>query len=345
MTSSSEVGRTEAAACAGWLGEQLYEQPDQREIFTSRLTVRRRAAKRFPPTRGGYAACPRLTPRAALSIPAKCAPRLLPFAQDLIVEKVQGHWYPEEPHRGCAYRALMSSLLALDPLLLQAAETTGQRGLQEQFGKAFAEAGEVICWVNPGEVKMLKGRAMYPVYSDGTKSDNPYAKMRLNIEPTRLAVKVDVVVPSSPAASAASGGGDYFRPMPMHGHAAASQGSCSSQGQSPTESPMLSWRNPGGNPPSMTPLPPNGMGVGSGGIAGYSMGGSFDGAAMGGGPFDGGMGAQQGQQGAQPQGAQPQGGQQQAGTGASPMRGGGFPSYGVQQGGSYGGPTPGPPVF
>ena len=41
------------------------------------------------------------------------------------------------------------------------------------------------------------------LYSDGQGSDNPYEKLRIKIEPTRLAVKVDPVeyIPTSPASS------------------------------------------------------------------------------------------------------------------------------------------------
>ena len=67
--------------------------------------------------------------------------------QDLLVKRFEGHWYPEEPHRGCAYRALISTVSQLDPLLMRAAESTGQRGLCESFMRVFADAGEVNCWV------------------------------------------------------------------------------------------------------------------------------------------------------------------------------------------------------
>lgn len=67
--------------------------------------------------------------------------------QDLLVKRFEGHWYPDEPHRGCAYRALISTVSQLDPLLMRAAESTGQRGLCESFMRVFADAGEVNCWV------------------------------------------------------------------------------------------------------------------------------------------------------------------------------------------------------
>ena len=104
-----------------------------------------------------------------------------------------------------------------------------------------------ILQINPGEVKVLRGRSQQVIFTDGTGSDNPYEKLRIKIEPTRLAVKVDPVehIPSSPAGSSHNGSqagmGDgafsSFRPL---GNGAAQ--SCSSQGcsnsQSPTESPI-----------------------------------------------------------------------------------------------------------
>lgn len=67
--------------------------------------------------------------------------------QELLVARYEGHWYPNEPHRGCAYRVIMSTVNQLDPLLLRAAESTGQRGVTESFIRVFSEAGEVTCWV------------------------------------------------------------------------------------------------------------------------------------------------------------------------------------------------------
>ena len=63
---------------------------------------------------------------------------------------------PRQPHRGCGFRAIVSSVGNIDSLLM-AAESTGQRGLYESFVRVFADAGEVSCWVNPGEVKVLRG--------------------------------------------------------------------------------------------------------------------------------------------------------------------------------------------
>jgi len=209
--------------------------------------------------------------------------------RELLMARYEEHWYPEEPHRGCAYRALMSTVNQIDPLLLRAAESTGQRGLFESFNRVFADVGEVNCWINPGEVKVLRGRAQSVLYSDGSGSDNPYEKLRIKIEPTRLAVKVDPVehIPTSPVSShngSQSGmGGDIsfsaFARGPANSHAGSSQG-CS-ESQSPAESPMPSWSRTGNNGlPAMAPLPPH-MNAGANGSFGGGNGGSFGGGVFG----------------------------------------------------------------
>jgi len=308
----------EVMHAANWFGEQLFEPNEQRAIFVERL-------------------------------------------QDLLNTRFQGHWYPDEPHRGCAFRAVLSTVNCLDPLLLRAAESTGQRGLQESFNKQFADAGEVACWINPGEVKVLRGRSQQIVFSDGTGSDNPYEKLRIKIEPTRLAVQVDPSnnMPNSPVSSQGGhslGGGDVFAPFRApHGgssQACSSQG-CSSHGESPTESPMQSWRTGASGPPAMAPLPPH-MGASNGSYSSFSqgmgagMGGAFSSQEMGLDGLGGGMGSmgglggfgganglpaqqQSGQPQQQQQSQQTQQSQQQAAvTHSSPMRG--YPSYQ----GSYG---------
>ena len=231
--------------------------------------------------------------------------------------------------------------------------------------------------INPGEVKVLRGRTQQVIYSDGTGSDNPYSKLRINIEPTRLAVKVDHVepqVPNSPVSSSGGhllGGGDAF--SAFRGHGNSSQGcssqACSSQGESPTESPMQSWRMGANAPPAMAPLPPHMGANGNGGYGSFgnqgfdgSMGagsfdasmagirGSFDGmgGGMGGGMSSamgsvglGGGGSFGGANGLPPQSQQqPQQAPSSAVPHSSPMRG--YSSYGGPT--SYG-QTPQQPVF
>lgn len=191
---------------------------------------------------------------------------------------------------------------------------------------------------------MLRGRAQQTLYSDDEGTVNPYAKLKIKIEPTRLAVKVDPVehVPTSPVSSqgAAMGGGDAFGTFRHGGN--SSQG-CSSQGcsqsQSPTESPMQSWRAGAAGPPAMAPLPPH-MST-NGGYGGFNQG--FGAAEQGYAGFDGSMGSMGlggGFGGANGLGQQGQGGQG-AGVHSSPMRG--YGSYGQPQN-TYG-QTPQQPVF
>ena len=257
--------------------------------------------------------------------------------QELLNTRFQGHWYPEEPHRGCAFRALLSTVNCLDPLLLRAAESTGQRGLQESFIKHFGDAGEVTCWINPSEVKVLRGRSQLIVFSDGTGSDNPYSKLRINIEPTRLAVQVDPSnnMPNSPVSSLGghSGAmGDAFAPFRPHGSGShcSSQG-CSSHGESPKESPMQSWRGGPSVPPAMAPLPPHMGASGNGSYGSFgAMSQGFGAQDMGLDGLGGGMGTMHfsGANGL----SQQQSSQQSSVPHSSPMRG--YPSY------SYGGQNP-----
>jgi len=156
--------------------------------------------------------------------------------------------------------------------------------------------------INPGEVKVLKGRSQHVIYTDGTGSDNPYEKLRIKIEATRLAVKVDPVehIPSSPAGSShngsqaglGDGGFGSFRPLGNGGPQSGSSRGCSNS-ESPTESPMQSWAAGSRNGlPAMAPLPPNIAGNGgsfnsisNGGAFGSQNLGPHDGTPQGGGGF------------------------------------------------------------
>jgi len=298
-TRGAGMCEVEVMHAANWFGEQLFEPNEQRAIFVERL-------------------------------------------QELLNTRFQGHWYPEEPHRGCAFRALLSTVNCLDPLLLRAAESTGQRGLQESFIKHFGDAGEVTCWINPSEVKVLRGRSQLIVFSDGTGSDNPYSKLRIKIEPTRLAVQVDPSnnMPNSPVSS--QGGhsgvmGDAFASFRPHGSGSqgySSQG-CSSHGESPTESPMQSWRGGPSVPPAMAPLPPHMGASGNGSYGSFgAMGQGFGAQDMGLEGLGGGMGNMNfgGANGLAQQQSQQQSSQQSSVPHSSPMCG--YPSY------SYGGQNP-----
>jgi len=181
--------------------------------------------------------------------------------QELLLDRYQGHWYPDEPHRGCGFRSLMSTLNFVDPLLEKVAEAAGVKDILSAFSRAFGSDGELIIWVNPGEVKVLRGKSQHLIWSDGSSSDNPYSKMRINIEPTRLAVKVDMDehVPGSPASSVGGGSVGHNQMnygWQSHGSYVASSGSVTPHDMSPTESPCSQpWRAT--YPPTMAPLPPH----------------------------------------------------------------------------------------
>ena len=199
---------------------------------------------------------------------------------------------------------------------------------------------------------MLRGRAQSIIYSNSDGTVNPYEKLRVKIEPTRLAVMVDPVehVPSSPVSShngSQHGVGGHEGGFSAFVRGARSHGGSSADcSQSPTESPMQSWSRGGnGGLPAMAPLPPhmgsggngggNGGGLGGGIFGqGFDSGGGFDassgmGGALGGlGGMGGGSGAfggngllpqqqqQQQQQTSQQQQQQPS----SSATHSSPMR-------------------------
>lgn len=118
--------------------------------------------------------------------------------QEMLVERYQGHWYPDEPHRGCAYRSLQLSPSFVDALLLRAAELAG-------VNLASRGCEEILLWVNPGEVKALRGgKNMQFIWTDGTTAENPYSKLKLKIEPTKTTARFDN--PDQPTDSPCSSG-------------------------------------------------------------------------------------------------------------------------------------------
>ena len=58
----------------------------------------------------------------------------------------EGHWYVDEPHRGCAYRSLTYAPPLVDGLLMRAAEEAGVR--DAAFGSAQARGeADFLLWV------------------------------------------------------------------------------------------------------------------------------------------------------------------------------------------------------
>lgn len=126
--------------------------------------------------------------RAAEWLVAELLPADSPKRGDLaasiqgeLEERYDGHWYPAEPHRGCAYRSLTFNV-ELDPLLVRALRRAGV-GRDRLVSK-----NPFILWVNPGEVKLLEAGVKRHVYIAHGLTPNPYSKPKVRIEPTRLNV-------------------------------------------------------------------------------------------------------------------------------------------------------------
>lgn len=130
---------------------------------------------------------------------------LIAALQAALAERYNEHWYPDEPHRGCAFRALTCNG-KLDPLLVQVAKASGVKCLQ-------ASALNFILWVNPGEIKVLWGNTntKHVIYSAAGKPLNPYSKPQLHIEPTQM--KVGGSLSGSPKLSALA---QEFVPLSDH---------------------------------------------------------------------------------------------------------------------------------
>ena len=96
-------------------------------------------------------------------------------------ERYTGHWYPDEAHRGCAFRSLTCNG-ALDPLLVRALK----RGKIPR--DALLQPSSFILWVNPGEVKVNNAGAKSHIYCADSAAPNPYSKAKVRLEPTRLNV-------------------------------------------------------------------------------------------------------------------------------------------------------------
>ena len=119
----------------------------------------------------------------------------------MLSEHYRGHWHPDEPHRGCAHRSLqyMPNTGGIDPLLIKAAEAAGVR--DAAFFRGHNSEPDFVMWVNPGEVKLQRGRTQSHIWSDGVEPNNPYQKLRLKCEVTRLNVEYAEPVPVRRAAA------------------------------------------------------------------------------------------------------------------------------------------------
>lgn len=193
--------------------------------------------------------------------------------RDALTERFEGHWYPDEPHRGCAFRSLTCNAQALDPVVARA---VSKAKLQTKV--EVAQGAGFILWVNPCEVKVLLDSGVRKdIFRAEAKASNPYSKPRVHIERTRLNVVAEMSPPSTtspsptgspmlnpkaatfaPAAARSSAdsesdSGDEVEPQPsiFHGMAHA---------PSPAPPPGL-FMPPGMMPMmGMPPLPPQQMG-------------------------------------------------------------------------------------
>lgn len=79
---------------------------------------------------------------------AELSERLQSHIVSLLRDKYSGHWYPREPHRGQAYRALSIDRQFADAALDKAARAVGI----DNFRQRLPNDMDVIMWVDPGSV-------------------------------------------------------------------------------------------------------------------------------------------------------------------------------------------------
>jgi len=101
-----------------------------------------------------------------------------------LLKHYEGHWYPDQAHRGCAFRSLSCCNGKLDPLLARALKTASIAPNHLLQPKDF------VLWVNPGEVKVEEGGAKTHIFCAGAKP-NPYDKPKVRFTATKLNVRVD----------------------------------------------------------------------------------------------------------------------------------------------------------
>lgn len=100
-----------------------------------------------------------------------------------LLKHYEGHWYPDQAHRGCAFRSLSCCNGKLDPVLARAIKTAN-------IVPSHLVSKDFVLWVNPGEVKVDEGGAKSHIFCAGAKP-NPYDKPKVRFMPTKLNVRVD----------------------------------------------------------------------------------------------------------------------------------------------------------
>ena len=174
--------------------------------------------------------------------------------QAAMVERYTGHWYPTEPHRGCAFRAITCNG-AWDPLIRRAS-----REANIQLGPPTQSV--FMLWINPGEVKVLLDSGVRKTVFHAGQKSNPYCKPRVRIERTRVNVTVDSTAsaPTSSDSLASSSNGSSPTLSPFAAEfAPASSASEASESDSeqdghPTPNPVRATPPPGLLVPGMMPV-------------------------------------------------------------------------------------------
>lgn len=78
-----------------------------------------------------------------------------------LTQKFEGHWYPEKPQKGSAYRCILISE-QLDPVLVEAAK---ESGLKVEDVKANLPE-KLSLWVDPHEVSYRIGKRIKTCFSN-----------------------------------------------------------------------------------------------------------------------------------------------------------------------------------
>ena len=201
---------------------------------------------------------------AAAWIQQQCpsATGLASALEQVLGARYHGHWYPDEPDRGTAYRMLeCSEEMGLDKHLERAATAAGLGSSQKT--SLLKALGRIRLWVNPGEVNVLSQKGVQRIYGDG--QSNPYGKLRMNIPKTKVVVMTGGLDESG--ASQGSGSSQGSGPSTPRQHAANGVSgvpslALSQSSGSPMGSPMLARADLGRAPSA-------GSGLAMGGQLGF----------------------------------------------------------------------------
>lgn len=161
----------------------------------------------------------------------------------LLEARFTGHWYPEEPHRGCAFRAISCDGGTVDALLKRAAVAAGVSCSLPSPDTEFT------LWINPGEVKALSGGVTHKVFTSGEQNSNPYLKPRVKLERTKI-----LCAASSRRTTASSDGS--LTPSTRSRSQSPPLSPSGTHAPSPPASPTTTALSPAANEFTMPPPPP-----------------------------------------------------------------------------------------